>query len=183
MKGSERSRERKMVRSLLILIALALGCPPNSYPESAGDSITFKGIVVGIQDGDTLTVIRNKARFTVEVAAVDAPELDQPYGKEAQRLVAALAKNKVVIVRAYGASGQGRLVGQVWLKDRRNLANELVKAGLARVKPGAVAAVELTRLEADAKDARRGLWKDTKPGLLKDEEPIPPWEWRQGRRK
>lgn len=182
MKRTGRPREGKLILGMLILIALALDCPPNSFPESAGDSITFKGIVVGIKDGDTLTVRRNKARFNVEVAAVDAPELDQPYGQEAKRMTTALVKNQVVIIRAYGSAREGHLMGEVWLKDHRNLGKELVKAGLARVKRGAVAASDLTRLEADAKDAKRGLWKDSKPGLFKDEEPIPPWEWRQGRR-
>lgn len=182
MKGTGRSKERNLILGMLILIALALGCPPDGFPESAGNSITFNGVVVGIQDGDTLTVLRNKARFSLDVAGVDAPELDQPYGKEARRKAAALVKNRVIIIRAYGTVLRGHVIGEVWLKDRRNLANELVRTGLAWVKRGAVPPAELTRLEADAKAARRGLWKDIKPGLVKDEEPIPPWEWRQGRR-
>ncbi len=88
MKGTDLSRERKPVLGLVILLALGLAYPPDTLPESAADSITFKGLVVGIEDGDTLTVLRNKARFSVEVAGADAPELDQPYGKEARRMVA-----------------------------------------------------------------------------------------------
>lgn len=182
MKGTDLSRERKLVLGLVILLVLALAYSPDTLPGSAANSITFKSLVVGIEDGDTLTVLRNKARFSVEVAGVDAPELDQPYGKEARRMVAALAKNRVVIIRAYRALRKGHIIGEVWMKDRRNLAHELVRAGLAWVKRGAVPEAELTQLEADAKAARRGLWKDIKPGLVKDEEPIPPWEWRQGRR-
>jgi endonuclease YncB( thermonuclease family) len=182
MKGTELSRERKPVLGLVILLALALAYPPDTLPGSAADSITFKGLVVGIEDGDTLTVLRNRTRFSVEVVGVDAPELDQPYGQEARRMVAALVKNRVVIIRAHRSLRQGRIIGEVWLKDRRNPANELVRTGLAWVKKGAAPEAEITRLEADAKAARRGLWKDIKPGLVKDEEPIPPWEWRQGRR-
>lgn len=182
MNRTDHSRERDLVPGLAILIVVVFANPSDILSESAADSITFKGIVVGIQDGDTLTVLRNKARFSVDVAGVDAPELDQPYGKEARRMAAALVKNRVVTIRAYGTMRRGHIVGDVWLKDRRNLAKELVRAGLAWVKKGAAPEAEITRLESDAKAARRGLWKDIRPGLVKDEEPVPPWEWRQGRR-
>ncbi|MGH7207132.1 MAG: thermonuclease family protein [Nitrospiraceae bacterium] len=174
MKGTVRAREGKLVCGMVILMALALGGLPTGIPEATADSITFKGVVIGIEDGDTLTVVRNKARFIMNVAAVDAPELDQPYGQEAKRMVAALVKNQVVTIRVYGTVRQGRLTGEVWLKDRRNLANELVKAGLAWVKRGALVAADLNQTEADAKEVQRGLWAD--------QEPVPPWEWRNGRR-
>jgi len=119
-------------------------------------------------------VRRLKARFTMNVAGVDAPELDQPYGQEAKRMVAALLKNQVVTVRVYGTVRKGRLTGEIWFKDKRSLAKELVKAGLAWVKRGAVVTAELNLLEENAKEIRRGLWAD--------EEPVPPWEWRNGRR-
>jgi micrococcal nuclease len=169
-----RAMERKPVLGMLIMMALALGCPPNSIQEAAADSFVFKAVVVGVDDGDTLTVRRNKARFTMNVAAVDAPELDQPYGQEAKRMAAALVKNQVVTIRVYGTERKGRLTGEVWFRDKRNLARELVKAGLAWVKPGAVVAAELTLLEANAKEVRRGIWAN--------EEPVAPWEWRAGRR-
>src|SRR5215475_11568230 len=121
MKRKDLSEERNLVLGLLILVSLALAYPPNALSESAADSITFKGVVVGVQDGDTLTVLRNKARFSVELAGVDAPELDQPYGKEARRIAAALVKNQVIMIRAYRSLGQGHIIGEVWLKDRRNL--------------------------------------------------------------
>lgn len=175
MKESVRARGRKPVSGLLILIALALGGLPTGIPEAPADSITFTGVVVGIEDGDTLTVLRNKARFTLHVAGVDAPELDQPYGQQAKRLVAALAMDQVVTVRIFVTGHQGRLTGEVWLKDRRNLAYELVKAGLAWVKRGALVPVDFEQSEADAKEVQRGLWAN--------EDPVPPWEWRKGRRK
>lgn len=175
MKGTVRARVRKLVSALLILMALASGGLPTGVPEAMADSIAFTGVVVGIEDGDTLTVLRNKARFTLHVAGVDAPELDQPYGQAAKRLVAALAKDQVVTVKVFVTGRQGRLTGEVWLKGRRNLAKELVKAGLAWVKRGALVAADLEQIEADAKEVQRGLWVD--------QDPVPPWEWRNGRHK
>lgn len=175
MKGSLGANEGKLIPGMLVLMALALGYPPNNIPEAAADSITFTGIVVGIEDGDTLTVLRNKARFTMNVAAVDAPELDQPYGQEAKRMVAALVKNRVVTIRIFGMVRQGRVTAEVWLKDKRNLAEELVKGGMAWVKRGPFVASDLDLIEADARATRRGLWAD--------QDPVPPWEWREGRHK
>ena len=58
------------------------------------------------------------------------------------------------------------------LPDGRNLNREIVKSGFAwwfrRYAPNDK---ELRRLEAEARDARRGLWVDP--------EPIPPWEFRK----
>lgn len=175
MKGTVRAREKKGVSGLLLLMALALGGLPTFIPEATADSISFTAVVIDIKDGDTLTVLRNKARFTMNVAAVDAPELDQPYGQEAKRMAAALVKNQVVTIRIFGTVHQGQLTGEVWLKDRRNLAYELVRAGLAWVKRGALVGADLNQIEVDAKEVQQGLWRD--------EEPVPPWEWRNGRRK
>jgi len=170
MKETVQARERTPVLGVVVLMALALGYPQ----ESVADSMTFTGIVIGLEDGDTLRVLRNKARFTMNVAAVDASELDQPYGREAKRAAAALVKNRVVTIRVFGAARQGQVIGEVWLKDKRNLARELVKGGMAWVKRGVIVESDLNVIEADARASRRGLWAD--------QNPVPPWEWRQGQR-
>jgi micrococcal nuclease len=62
-------------------------------------------------------------------------------------------------------------VADVILPDGRNLNHEIVRAGLAwwfrRYAPDDE---DLKRLEAQARQAKRGLWADA--------EPVPPWEWR-----
>jgi micrococcal nuclease len=59
----------------------------------------------------------------------------------------------------------------VMLPDGRNLNHEIVRAGFAWwFQRYALTDTELKKLEAEAREARRGLWADPKP--------VPPWEWR-----
>ena len=42
---------------------------------------TIQGKVVGISDGDTITVLtENKVRYKIRLAEIDTPESRQPYG-------------------------------------------------------------------------------------------------------
>lgn len=70
----------------------------------------------------------------------------------------------------------GRLVGEVLLPDGRNLNHELVRAGMAWwYRRYAQEDTTLAQLEAEARAARRGLWRDPHP--------VPPWEWRRTQRQ
>jgi len=78
-------------------------------------------------DGDTIIVEKTKIRL----AGIDAPELDQPYGKKAKWAMHSLCKGQVIIVELTGEASHDRLVGTCYLPDGRDLAAELVKLGLA----------------------------------------------------
>ncbi len=67
----------------------------------------------------------------------------------------------------------GRIVGRVYVGDI-DVNRELVAEGFAWVYRKYSNDAELLRLEAEAKQKGLGLW--AKPN------PIPPWEWRRGRR-
>jgi len=65
-----------------------------------------------------------------------------------------------------------RTIGEISLPDGRNLNQEIVKAGFAWwFRRYAPEDKELERLEAEAREAKRGLWVDP--------EPVPPWEFRK----
>ncbi len=132
----------------------------------------FGGRVVGISDGDTLTVqTDDNRRVRVRLAGIDAPEHDQPYGTAATRSLAALALNRTVRVRVVAEDDYGRTVGAVFA-DGRDLDAEQVRRGMAWVYRRYARSRRLYALEAEAKQARRGLWADSNP--------IPPWDWRHG---
>lgn len=141
---------------------------------------TWTGKVVGIQDGDTITILRNGRQARVRLDGVDCPELGQPFGRNARERVSALAFGRVVVVRESsgraGRDGYGRVLGQVILPDGRNLNRLLVAEGQAwwyrRYAPRDIG---LAGLEERAREARLGLWAD--------EDPQPPWLWRSLRRK
>ncbi len=63
----------------------------------------------------------------------------------------------------------GRTIGEVILPDGRIVNRELVRAGFAWwYRKYAPEDETLKELEAEARDAKRGLWADASP--------VPPWE-------
>ena len=68
----------------------------------------------------------------------------------------------------------GRIVGRVYV-DGLDVNAVLVRGGYAWVYRKYSDDAELYDMEAGARKYRRGLWAHLNP--------IPPWEWRRGRRK
>ncbi len=153
-----------------LLIVLAL--PVSSDP--AGDTRT--GTVVEVRDGDTIEIDVGTGTVAVRLHGIDCPESSQPYGQQAARYTSRRALGRRVTVEVTDRDRYGRLVGIVRLPDGESLNEALVAAGLAwwyrRYAPGDAA---LRRAEQQARDARRGLWSRAGP--------VPPWEWRRGRRE
>jgi endonuclease YncB( thermonuclease family) len=166
--------KQPLIPGMASLFAVTLGLALTNVPDSAANSITFDAMVVDVQDGDTLIVLRNKIRLTVELPGIDAPELDQPYGPEAKRFAAKLVKGRVVTIETSQASNP--IYGGVRFSKKRILAHEMVKGGLAWATSMDKTSM-LGKIQATAKAARLGLWANSE-----DEEPVPPWEWRANKR-
>ena len=65
-----------------------------------------------------------------------------------------------------------RLLGDVALPDGRMLNRELVREGFCWwYRKYAPRITTLEKLEAEAQEAKLGLWADPHP--------VPPWEWRK----
>jgi endonuclease YncB( thermonuclease family) len=139
--------------------------------SAAADEFTAR--VVGVTDGDTLTVLHARHSATVRLVGVDAPEKRQAYGDSAKRFTADLAFDRTVTVRTTGRDRNGRLLGEIVLPDGRSLNQELVRAGMAWWFRRYSRDGRLARLEEEARAGRRGLWADPAPE--------PPWDFR-GRR-
>ena len=158
-------------RPLAALLAALLAVAP---PAALAAEVA--GRVVGITDGDTLTVLDAANRqVRVRLAEVDTPESGQPYGDRARQALSDLAFGKAVRVAVVDTDRYGRTVGRV-SAEGRDVNAEMVRRGAAWVfrrysdDPG------LLRLEAEARAARRGLW------ALPEAERVPPWEWRAAAR-
>ena len=153
-----------MNRRLPVALSLSLGL------ALLGAVPPFSAKVVGVSEGDNLTVLHGDAIEIVQLYGIDAPENSQPFGTEAEKFLSDLASGKTVSVRPIGADSFGDTIAEVVLPDGRSLAQEMVKAGLAWWDPKAAPEDKLLeRLQAEAKAAKRGLW--SKP------DPVPPWEW------
>jgi endonuclease YncB( thermonuclease family) len=129
----------------------------------------FCGRVVTVHDGDTVTVLAAGVERRVRLVGIDAPERGQPYGNVARRGLAERVGGRAVTVLERGTDGYGRTLGRVVVDgDDANAAQ--VRDGHAWVFRRFENDAALIALEAEAKAARRGLWRDP--------EPIPPWVWR-----
>lgn len=78
-------------------------------------------------DGDTI-VIDN---MHIRLAGIDAPELDHPWGQQSKWAMVKLCKGQTVTARIKPELSYDRVVAECFLPDGRDLAAELVKAGLA----------------------------------------------------
>lgn len=135
---------------------------------------TLTGRVVGIADGDSLTLLVDGHRqVKVRLAGIDAPEHDQPFGQRSRQSLSELAFGKTATVAVSKIDDYGRGIGTVMVGGV-NVEAEQVRRGLAWVYRHYSDDTRLLALEAEAKAARRGLWADPNP--------MPPWEWRHGGR-
>lgn len=155
--------------SVLSAALLAL----TSLAVSAAD---LTGKVVGISDGDTLTLlVPDGASFKqvkVRLGEIDTPERKQPYGTRAQQTLSELAFNKEARVVVQDTDRYGRTVGRVYVGNL-DVNAEMVKQGAAWVYRQYLKDQSLLALEAEAKAAKRGLWG------LPEAERCPPWDWRK----
>ena len=148
------------------------------FPLLLGEACaeTLEGYVLGVSDGDTITVLNAKhQQLRVRIASIDAPERWQPFFKPSQENLRKLVRHKDVVVEWHKKDHYGRLVGMVFLRGR-DVGLEQVRAGLAwwyREHAMEYALDEREGYDAAEKNARKrrlGLWADAAP--------VPPWEFR-----
>lgn len=159
---TDRSRMPAPILALITCFFLAL-------PSHAK---TLYGTVVGVSDGDTLTLRSGKRQYKVRLAQIDAPEKDQAYGQRAKHSLADLAYRHEARVETEAEDKYGRTVGTVWIKGS-NINEEQVRRGMAWVYTQYAHSPELLTIQQEARQAQRGLWAYAHP--------ISPWEWRHTR--
>jgi len=165
----------KILNFSIIFLVVAVGLSAEwAYSDIPG---TYTGRVVGITDGDTLTLLTaDKEQIKIRVAEIDAPERRQPYGTRARQKLSELVFDKDVVVKVQVVDRYGRTVGRIYV-DGIDVSAEMVHSGVAWVYRKYAKDDNLFELEEEAREAQRGLWS------LPEAERIPPWEWRRGSNK
>ena len=105
-----------------------------------------------VVDGDTIVIDKTHIRL----AGIDAPELDHPYGKQAKWAMVQLCKGQTVTARIRPELSYDRVVAECSLPDGRDLAAEMVRAGMALDWPK-FSGGKYRHLETP--EARRRLWR------------------------
>jgi endonuclease YncB( thermonuclease family) len=141
---------------------------------------TLVGRVVGVSDGDTVTVLTAENRqFKIRLSGIDAPEKKQSFGAHAKDTLVRQLFGQPVVVEWYKTDRYGRILGKIEVDG--------VDANLEQVREGSAwvyrqylreLTIEDRRLylevEQQAKSRHAGLWLDAHPE--------PPWQWRKERR-
>lgn len=149
------------------------------------------GRVVGVADGDTVTVLdATKRQHRIRVAGIDAPERGQPGGFRSKESLAALVYGQPVRVESEKRDRYGRIVGKVWTAPPDSPCRSkpgcpmTLDAGLEQIRQGRAWWFRKYADEQSAEDRRayaeaESEARATQLGMWRDGEPMPPWEWRK----
>ncbi len=167
------------MKHLAIALLLVLSCR-GAY------SAILEGRVVGVTDGDTVTVLDGgRKRHKIRLAGIDAPEKAQPFGQRSKENLSRMVFDKDVLVEWKKRVKYKRIVGKVWVQPEScphcpmtlDAGHAQITVGLAwwyrkyarEQSPQGRGAYSFSEQEARAK--RVGLWSET--------DPVPPWDWRR----
>lgn len=140
---------------------------------------TILGRVVGVTDGDTISVVAEENRqFKVRLAGIDAPEKKQPFGQKSKAMLAEKIYGKQVVVEWNKRDRYQRIVGKV-VADGSDVGLSLISSGLAwhYKKYESEQTQEDRRRYSDAEV----LARSNRLGVWSEENPTPPWVWRSDR--
>jgi|LGVF01.1.fsa_nt_gb endonuclease YncB( thermonuclease family) len=92
----------------------------------------WQGKVVGISDGDTITVLHNNRGEKVRLYGIDTPEKRQDFGNKAKQFTSNMVFGKHVEVESVTKDRYGRTVGLIYINGQC-LNEELIRTGFAWV--------------------------------------------------
>ena len=136
-------------------------------------------------DGDSLEVKYGgwfgflRRPFPVRLYGIDAPELAQPYGREAREQLASLVRRGGIRMEVRATDRYGRTVGLLYprRRNRESINVAMVRSGMAYwYRRYGGRDLGFPEAEAEAQAKRRGVWKDGKRARR-------PWDYRADQRK
>jgi endonuclease YncB( thermonuclease family) len=157
------------VKKLLLVLILFL--------SNFANAKTIEGLVVGVADGDTITVLdQQKNTYKIRLQGIDAPEKKQAFGEKSKQSLHDLVHSKQVRIEYDKEDKYGRIVGKVTLDDVDVCLQQLVLGMAWHYK----------KYQNEQSVSDRALYSETeltsqslKLGLWSDDKPIPPWEFRK----
>lgn len=136
----------------------------------------LRGRVVGVSDGDTITVLdAQRQQHKIRLAGIDAPESKQALGQASKKHLSDLLFNRDVALDC-GKTDRYKREVCVVLVDGQDANLAQVKAGMAwwyrkyQNEQTAAQRASYEAAEVAARVRRVGLWQDAGA--------VPPWEWR-----
>lgn len=144
------------------------------------NAAVLEGRVTRVIDGDKLEATVGGRTVGIRLRGIDAPELNQEFGEEAERVLQGLLEGMPVLISTDSEAYEAFIIGSV--------ATEGTDAGLYMLERGYAwlyqnyahqipsewqRAYEMA--ESEAKAAHEGLWQA--------QGQVPPWSWRKQKRE
>lgn len=184
------SRPRALSLSLILACVLFAGCstvatdsalslPYRRHTRNRTTPLIFEGRVVGIDDGDTITVLdSSKANHEIRLLGIDAPEKGQAFGTQSKQNLSESVFNKVVTIEWRKRDRYSCIVGKVRLSGR-DVCLDQVMAGLAWHYK--YYQDDQTPEDRQLYDVAEIAARAGKVGLWIDPNSVPPWDFRRRR--
>ena len=158
-------RTNKLFATLLLLLSCSL------------HASTLQGKVVGVADGDTITVLdATNTKHKIRLQGIDAPEKAQAFGQKSKQSLSQMVYNKQVVVEYQKKDKYGRTLGKV-LHNGTDVCLEQIKLGMAwhykQYKSDQPKEDRETYAQAELASRSMAV------GIWKDKNPTPPWEFRK----
>src|SRR5574340_1302510 len=97
----------------------------------SASAATLVGQVVGVTDGDTVTVLdEQRQQHKIRLAGIDAPEKRQPFGQRSKETLSDAVFGRSVSVEWDKFDRYGRIIGKI-VVDTKDVNLRQVEAGLA----------------------------------------------------
>ncbi len=153
-------------------LTVAATDPGRVLAKDIQEPATVTARVTGITDGDTITArSQGGEQITVRLTEIDAPEWNQPWGDKAKAALAKLVSGREVEIRTAGTDQYGRTLGRIFVSET-DVNAEMIRGGHAWAYRDYLTDTSLLTIEAQAREAKRGLWS------LPFNDRVAPWEWR-----
>ena len=174
---------KNKAKGLFALIAFVL----MSTLSQQAISETLQGRVVGVSDGDTVTVLdASKRRHKIRLSGIDAPEKAQPFGQRSKENLSRLVFGRDVNIVWRKRDRYKRIVGKVMVADpscKDAVCPKTFDACEAQITVGLAWWYVRYAKEQNIDDARRYKVaqkeaRASKVGLWSEPKPISPWKWR-----
>ena len=158
--------DRIVLRLVMLNIAIGTALANKVYADQE-----MNGRVTAVLDGNTMEIsFSTKDVRKVLFEGIDSPELNQEFGGEAKNFLEKIVLRKNVTVQFKGKDRFGNYLAVVKINGKVDAAIEVLKNGFAwtsEKNPNE----ELERYRVRAQQSKTGLWKQ--------ENPIPPWTYRR----
>ena len=129
--------------------------------------------VTKVVDGDTVYASYKGKIHKIRLLEIDAPERDQPIGRESTEFLKELLKTKLIDADISGQDRYKRDLARIYVKGK-DINRIMVSNGMAWVYDAHVTDKSFYKDQVLAQTQQLGVWSSI--------DAIPPWTWRKKRK-